>query len=313
MALFDSAELLTTIKNRGMVPTNSGAWDDDALLKAASDEIETWHLPLLVNARGEYLVKEVPIACVVNQESYLISYRAAAIRSVSLKWSNGVEQPLEELSPEKQARLVVDRTVKGVPLFYKFREGYIDLYPIPNSTNYSLLVKWHIAPNRLELTANTRQISSKAIDTPTAGKTRLTLLTAAPSALAGASGTTLYDIVGMRKPFSIKGWDVTCQSSLVLGASTIDFLTADLPTDLLTGAVSGDFLCRPQRSPFPNVPSELHSAIALRAAAAPNAARNQSLQAALIGEAVGKERELLNGILAPRNKGGFKRLVNRRW
>lgn len=314
MALYDSAELLTTIKLRGMVPVNAGSWSDAELLRAASEEVDTWHLPLLVDARGEYLVKEQVIACVVDQAAYLVNYRAAAVRSVLLRKSDGTEQPIDEVSASKQSRLFFDRTLKGVPQFYAFREGYIDLYPKPDATTYSLVVKWHISPNRIVLVTDCRQILSKAVDTPTAGKTRLTLASAVPTALAGASGT-LYDFVGVRKPFPIKGWDVASQSTVTDGVSTtVDFTTADLPSDLTVAAgVNGDWLCATQKSPHPNVPHELHSAIALRAGAAAIAARDPAVQATLLREAKMKEQELLNGILAPRNKGAVKRLVQRRW
>lgn len=315
MALFDSAELLTTIKNRGMIPANAGAWTDPELLRAASEEIDTWHLPLLVKAQGEYLVKEQSIPCVADQASYLISYRAAAVRSAVLRWSSGVEQPIHELNPAKQAKLSLDRTLKGVPQFYSFREGYLDLYPKPDSANYSVVLKWHIGPSRIVATTDCRQILSKAVDTPTAGKTRLTLASAIPSVLQGGAGT-LYDFVGLRKPFPIKGWDVAATSVQTASVSTtIDFLTADLPTDLVVDGTNsnGDWLCPTQKSPHPNVPHELHSAVALRAAAAACAARNPSLQVILVREATAKEDELQGGILMPRNKGSVKRLVQRRW
>lgn len=315
MALYDSAELLTTIKNRAMIPANAGAWTDPELLRAASEEVDTWLLPLLVKAKGEFLVKEQSIPCVVDQTSYLISYRAAAVRSALLRWTSGAEQPIDELPPGKQDGLYLNRNIKGVPRFYAFREGYLDLYPKPDSTDYSVVLKWHISPNRIVETTDCRQITAAQVGTPSAEKTRLVFTVSASAAMAGGIGAK-YDFVGYRKPFTIKGWDVACTSVVTVSSSIqIDFLTADLPTDLLIGttAIPGDWICPSQKTPHPNIPHELHSAIGLRAAAAACASRNPSLQGMLVREATAKEAELLGGILQPRNKGAVKRLVQRRW
>lgn len=315
--LFDAAELLTTIKNRGMVPANAGSWSDAELLKAASEEISAHHLPLLINAKGEYLVKEQVIPLVAGQESYLLSYRAAAVRNLSLKFSDGREAPITELSPPKQANVGLNRTTRGTPLFYKFREGYIDLTPLPADASASILAKWHIKPSRLVVVTECRQVLTKFADNPSPGYTRIQLGTdasvaTAPTSFASALGGH-FDFVGFRNPFSIKGWDVSKQSLITAGVSTtIDFLTADLPTDLVAGA-EGDWITVSQKTPVPNIPDELHVAAALRAAAAAVGSRNDDLRNMLLAEAGAKEVSLLNGILAPRNKGAPKRLVQRRW
>lgn len=329
--LFDTNEMLTSIKTRGMVPANAGSWSDDELLRAATEEIYTWHLPLLVMAKGEYLVKDEFLAVASGDNAfpaaaYDMSYRAAAVRLV--KYVTGLvtdaatgstsaaqESPLEELTPPEQASFSLSRVTRGTPRWFTFREGKVEVYPAPSSASgqAAIWVKWHMRPNRLTLVTNCRQITNIALNTPTAGKTRLTVA-AVGSSLAGATGT-LYDFVGYRNPFSVKAWDVPSVATVIAGATTLDVAASSLlqAGGGTAGVAVGDWLCPAEKTPMPNIPSELHICAALRAAAAATGARNPRLKQELIAEAYAKEVHLLSGILAPRSKGNMKRLVNRRW
>jgi hypothetical protein len=336
MALFDSAELLATIKNRGMIPANAGGWTDAELLKAASEEILTWHLPKLVEAKGEYLVKDQFLAlssddAMFPAASYDVTYRAAAVRAVkliqsgvnvdvdNLTMTNAQEAPLEELTPTKQAKLSMRRDQRGVPRFYAFRENRVELWPAPADALAVLWVKYHIRPSRIVLTSDCRQIVDIQEDTPGAGQITLMFGTPIGSALAGGVNQAKYDIVSYQDPFVIKAFDLESQSLMTNGVSSSMVIEKErlFLSDGIRGSDitlrEGDWVCPAQQTPVPNIPSELHSAAALRAAAAACASRNPSLQAQLVREAAAKEAELMNGILAPRNKGSVKRLVQRRW
>lgn len=333
MALYDSAELLTSIKNRGMIPANAGGWTDAELLKAASEEILTWQLPLLVGARGEYLVKDQFISIGLHAEpafpasTFDVSYRAAAVRLVkyvpqstididNFDATNVQESPLDELTPTRQAALSLRRDLRGNPRFYAFREGRIELYPAPNTTGI-LWVKYHIRPSRLVAVADCRQLTAIGDGVPSTGLVTLTF-SVIGTTLAGAIGTK-YDVVDYRNPFTIKAFDVPTTTVMTNAVTTTMVISKEalFATDALRGSALtfavGDWLCPVEKTPVPNVPVELHSAIALRAGAAACAARNPSLQQMLVGEATAKEQALLGGILAPRNKGSVKRLIQRRW
>lgn len=309
MSLQDSAELLDVIKQRGTVPINAGSWTDAALLRTASEVLRTWHLPLLINAKGEYLVKESLIPCVVGQREYALSYRAAAVRLLSLKGSDNIERPLEDLTPAAQAQIYTDRGRKGTPSFYSFREGFVQLLPLPASTSDSLKVLWHIRPGRIVATTDCSQIASIAADTPSAGLTRLTLVATALSGMVGTLNVTKYEFTGVNNPFPVKGFDVTVRSNVIVGSGSIDFTSSELPTDL----AAGDWIAPQGKTPFPNIPEELHVPLALRTAAVAVGSKQSVLREALNAEAGVLEKNLLNGILAPRSKGNVRRLVQRRW
>lgn len=309
MALDDSAELLSTLKVRGMVPVNSGSWTDALLLKAVTDEVLANHYPMLVAAKGEYLVKTTLVPTVEGQEEYLLSYRCGAVRFLSLLRADNREIPLEEMAPPGQAPMALDRSRKGTPRFFWFREGYFGVWPLPDSEASNFKVRWHIRPSRIVVTTDCRQITAIAANTPTAGKTRITLASAASTALAGASGT-LYDFVGYRNPFPIKAFDVASTATTTGAVSTtMDFTSTAMPSDLAVG----DWVAPFQQSPHANIVQELHAAAALRGAAAAIRSKDHAMAETLTGEAVDMEKRLLSGLLAPRSKGNIKRLVTHRW
>ncbi len=308
MALNDSSELLDVIKSRGSVPVNAGSWTSAALLRTASEVVNTWHLPMLVEAKGEYLVKETQIPLVQGQREYLISYRAAAVRLLSRLAAGSIENPLEDLNVRAQSLMQVDRTRQGPPVFYSFREGYVQLFPLPASASEYLKVLWHFRPNRLTVTTDCAQISTITPANPDATHTLLTFLTVFTSAMAGPTGTK-YDFIGYRNPFTLKAIDVPTATLVSAGGSTISVLTSDIPADL----AAGDWVAAAGYTPFPNIPAELHTPVALRTAAIATGSRQSALRDALNAEASAIEKNLLNGILSPRSKGNPKRLVQRRW
>lgn len=308
MSLYDSAELLSVIQQRGSVPVNAGSWDNASLLRTASEVVRTWHLPLLIQAKGEYLVKETQMACVAGQREYLLGPRAAAVRLLSLISANK-ENQLDEMTPRAQSELGVDRTRRATPRYYSFREGYAQLYPLPANTSDSLKVLWHIRPSRIVVTTDCWQITAITPATPDATHTQLGFGGAATAAVSGAAGT-LYDFVGVRNPFPIKGFDAPSTATVTVSVSTTAvFLTSSIPSDLAVG----DWVAAAGYTPMPNVVEELHTAVALRTAAVAVQSRQSKLATALNAEANAIERNLLNGVLAPRSRGNPQRLAQRRW
>lgn len=302
MAAFDTSELLDVIRLRGMLPSNSPDWTVTRILAQATREMYATHLPMLVAARGEYLVKTTDIPCVAGQASYRLNRRCAAVRHVALLRADGTLQPLEELKPGEASNMRLDTARRGQPAYYSFNEHSLSLWPLPESSSDKIRVKWHIRPNKLIASDTTvAVITLIALDTPTAGITELNF-TAVPT--APAPGT--FDFIKPSHPFDIMGFDLTKVS---VTATQLRFTATDIPQDL----VAGDYVHAAGTSIFPNIPQELHEPLALRTAAAIVKSKRDGLAKDLEDEALAKERQLLVGILAPRSKGNHKRLVSRRW
>ncbi len=300
MALFDCDELLGKLKIRGMIPVAAGSWTDAKLLEAMSDEAETWLMPLMIRAKGEYLVKVQDIPFVANQADYRFNSRVAAIREVSRLMADGTVVPLEELTPPQQTGLQVMPTRTGTPTFYTFKEGVITLWPVPGATGDSLRVKFHYRLNRMALAADTTTISAISGGTLTVG--------AVPSAM-GSGANVKMDFIRSTPIFDVVAFDVI-PASFSASATSLVFSAADVPSNLSVG----DRVALARYTPFPNMPPELHICAALRAAAAAIGGKgDRTLAKDLIAEAVGKEASLLSGILEPRSKGNSHRLVTRRF
>lgn len=300
MALFDCDELLGKLKARGQIPTSSGTWTDALLLQAMSDEAETWLMPLMIKAKGEYLVKVQDLPFVASQADYRPSYRASAIREVSRLMSDGTEVPLDELAPPAKTGLWVMPSRLGVPMFYTFKDGKITLWPTPQQTGDSIRVKYHYRLNRMVAAADTTIISAISSGTLTVG--------AVPSAM-GSGASIKMDFIRAKPPFDVLAFDVV-PASFSASAVSLVFSASDIPTDLEVG----DIVALARKTSYPNMPPELHICAALRAAAAAVQSKgDKSLAKALVEEAQGKELSLLSGVLEPRSKGNSHRLVSRRF
>lgn len=303
MALNDSAELLALIRRRGSIPSNSPDWTAALVLEQATRELLETHLPMLIAARGEYLVKLSDLPLVASQLAYRLPARCAAVRQVDYLQSDGTRTPIDGAKPSELSDDRTNINIVGRPTRFVFREHSLEVYPLPPSTSDKLRVKWHMRPSRICETTEAAAITIIATDTPSVGQTRITFATPAGSIWAVA---TRFDFVKNSSPFDVPSLDVLPLSS----TATTKVVTS---TDLSADIAVGDWISPAGYSPFANCPVELHQPIALRAAAAVIAAKDPGLATALVGEATAKEKQLLIGVLAPRSKGNTAVIKSRRW
>lgn len=299
MPLFDCDELLVKMKARGQIPTSAGTWTNARLLEAMSDEAETWLMPLLIRAKGDYLTKTQDIAFVADQADYRPNSRVAGIREVSRLMASGAVVPLEEMPSPSQTALGVNPSTKGTPEWYSFKEGVITLYPTPGATGDSLRVKYHYRLNRMVAVADTTTISAISGGTLTVG--------AVPTAMGSGAGVKM-DFVRSTPLFDVIAFDVV-PASFSAAATSLVFTAAET-----AGLSVGDRVALARYTPFPNMPPELHLCAGLRAAAVVVKSKgDRALAKSLLEEAEAKELSLLAGILEPRSKGNAHRIVSRRF
>lgn len=317
MPLHDCDELLATLKVRGQVPVSAGTWTAAELLKAMSNEAETWLQPLLIKAKGEFnvLVQDLPF--VAAQADYRPTYRAAAIREVSRLMADGHEVSIEELTPPQRTDLGVMPSRQGVPMFYSWKSGVLTLWPTPGQTGDSVRVKYHARMNRMVSAADACIITAITPGGGSGGSTRLTVALAStstggiPAAMTtGAGLTQKMDLIRGTPPFDLMAFDLTPAAAWTTTGTSIDIAAASLPSSLAVG----DYIAAFRQTPVPNMPPELHVCAALRAAGIVVKSKgDKNLAASLLEEAAAKEMSLLTGILEPRSKGNVHRLVTRRF
>lgn len=300
--LNDSTELLGLVRLRGSVPSVAPDWTAQVILEQATRELLSTHLPLLLAARGEYLVKKVEQALVSGTSRYRLPARACAIRMIDLVRLDRTVQPINESNPADDLA-GVNSTLTGVPTRFTFEEHAIDLWPIPQAAD-TLRVKYHIRPSRICETTHAAQITAITPNTPAPGQTTVAFASTPTGAFWVAA--TRFDFVKATSPFDLLGLDLV---PAIVGVNSRIFAASDIPVDLAVG----DWITPAGYSPMPNIPVELHEPLALRTAAAIVKPKGDSLAERLTDEAAQKEKQLLVGILAPRSKGNVKRLVSRRW
>ena len=303
MALNDSAELLDVIRLRGSIPLKSPDWTAAKILRHATLELLQTHLPMLLAARGEYLVKSEDLALVSGQLAYRLNPRCAAVRYIGYLQSDGRLREIPEAKPGELFEGQASSTLISTPCRYIFREHSIELWPLPGNTNDKIRVKWHQRPSRICDVIECATVTNVQANTPIAGQTTVTFAQPTGSIWSAA---TRFDLVKSSSPF-----DILSSNLLPLSASatTKVFTSSELSADFQIG----DAVCPANYSSFANVPVELHEAIALRTAAAVIKAKDRALSDDLVTEATAKERQLLIGVLAPRSKGNAKVIPSRRW
>lgn len=305
MALNDSAELLDLIRLRGSIPSNSPDWTAAKILRQASLELIETHLPMLLAARGEYLVKSEDIDLVPGQLGYRLPARCSTVRYVGFLQSDGGQREIPEAKPGELVAMAANIRQTAAPTRYTFREHNIEVWPLPAGSVDKLRVKWHIRPNRIVETTNATVISSII---PNGSETTISWTTppTGPIWTAGFGGP--WDFVKATSPFDIPSFDVAevdpspPSNSIVVATAALD-----------SSIVVGDYLVPARYTTFPNVPEELHEPVALRAAAAIISAKGDGLAERLREEATAKEKQLLVGVLAPRSKGNAQVIMSRRW
>jgi hypothetical protein len=265
MAKYDTSEMLDAIQRRGVVPTNQGTFSSLNLLQAAQEELESELLPDILRHRGEHLLFKTDIALVAGTALYRIPYRSVGngLRELALIDSDGRTRPLDEYTRADLDKLELDEDDTGTPDKFWIEGAFIRVHPVPTSgdTSRSLRASYHMKPNRMVLTTSCRLITAIATDTPTAGKTRLTVA-AVPSTWGG---TPKLDLVRGAAPFDVLQIDAVPQSSLTASVSTtIDLLSTAIPADL---TANQDYVALAGETPFANIPGELHIIAALLGAA----------------------------------------------
>lgn len=302
MAKWDSAELLATMKRRGMVPTNQGTFSDADLLLDATFEMESVIISALIEAHGEYAVQvaaDVPL--VVGQDHYAIPTRSVGLglRDMVLISNSGSIDPVYERDPKELARLNLT-TLPAKPRFYYMEGNKIVLHPTPDSTYGSLRMKYHMRPGRLVPVTSARQVDS--IGAPSGGNIILTLASNKPGSWSTA---TPFDLIGANPGFDVLAMDVT--------ASAVGTATVTVPAAATTGFAVGDWVALAGEAPMPRIPPELHLPLALRAIApALRALGNKKLADDLVNESDNLIKSVV-AIICPRNKAAEKDIVSYEW
>ena len=245
-------KLVESVRNRAMIPDDTSTFTDEELLNIANEEIDVQLLDKLLALHEEHLTVSIEIPR--NAEGiYEIPYRSIGnkVRDVAMIQGGNIYE-LSQISIGELSDYTYDTQSysSGMDKFY-VEHNQIKL--IQPSRAYELIrVYFHIRPNVLTKTSSAALISKI---TPDEGTDTLTLeFNSIPSDF---SSSLQYDIVGTRTPNKIKAFDLA--ATVNSGLNTIILTLSDVN---LNEIQVGDYVCKAEESPVPNLPTEMHPLLA---------------------------------------------------
>ena len=246
-------KLIESVRNRAMIPNDNSVFNDTNILSILNEELDVQLLDKLLSLHEEHLTVHVDIPR--NSDGvYDIPYRAIGnkIRDCSLILGDGNVYELAQISLGELPDYTYDQSSyssSGLDKFY-VESNQIKILQ-PSRSYSSIRIYYYIRPNYI-----TKLDQAGVISAITTTDTEVTFtFSSFPSKF---TESLEYDIVGARTPNKIKAWDLSPISGEVNSSlKYIKFLKSDLE-DTLSDIKVGDYLCKAEESPVPNIPTEMH-------------------------------------------------------
>lgn len=252
MALGDTTELLSDIRERGSIPSADLRFTDAKLLAAATKELREGCIPLLHQAKAEHLVTDYSVSVASGTAAYRLppkSIGGGGVRDVVWEYG-GQKVSLRQVPVEE----VPDYgTATGTPFGYYFRGYTVVLLPTPNVVG-TLHMPYYARPNELVATSSAATVTGSE-----AGGAWL-LSSVTPLGLTeGVAGTASLDILRATPAFE------TLYSGTSVTISASGYINVDqVPTT--AGVALGDYVCLAGKSPVVQLPVEMLGLLAARTA-----------------------------------------------
>lgn len=250
-----ATKLIESVRNRAMIPDDSDVYDDDKILDILNEQLEVGLLDTLLTLNEEHLVTYTDLSPIPADNSFRVVIPSRAIGSKLRDISQVMGNTFYEMSRITLEDLPAYRNTQGYQytgsrLFYV--EG--DEIVILPSSSISGVMRcfFHLRPNIITLEKNCAQITSINRET---GVIEFSTI---PNNYVSL---TQIDFVQNKNPNKILAFDISVQSVNI----SQRMVTVD-PTSIPKRLAVGDWVCEPDTSPYPNVPTELHPLLAQRAA-----------------------------------------------
>lgn len=251
-----TAKLIKSIKRKGMIPEDQGTFDTEDFLEMINEEIQMHALPHLLTVHEEYLVYSLDVAVEEGKQSYDIPYRAVGnkLRDVQFVDSNGeIIRELSRISLEQISDYRNGNNSSSTGLFYVQNNKIVLIGTAPQQ-NSSLRMFIYLSPSDLVEEDEVGVIS--AID-------RVTGTISMSNFPTDFSAILEYDFVSCKNPNTLVSFNVDAVSTDATTKSII-LDVDDISDDLKVG----DYVCKVEETPVPQLPSELHPVLAQRVAIA---------------------------------------------
>lgn len=230
-----TADFLSSVKNKALIPTNQNTYQNSDILSLADDEIQIGLLPQLLATREEHLKTYKDYAS--GTSDYWVPQRAIG-ESIShvTRVVNSKEYPVTRIEPEEQHLYETDDE-----LCYYIRDNKLIFLTTPTDT-----IRVHYARR-----------PSHLIETSACGK--VTAVSGADITLDAVPSTyttsLTYDVVSPSAPRTMRATDATITT---IDGTTVTFSSAP------SGIAVGDYVCLAGQSPIIDIPYDLIPVLTLR-------------------------------------------------
>lgn len=253
-----ASKLIRSVRNRAFIPTDTSTFQDEDILDILNEEVTQGLLATIMTLNEEHMVDHIDIPVTSTDDltgGIKIPERAVGnkLRDVSYLRSGNVYElsriTLEELSDYRND---FDKYNYSMDLFY-IEGDRIKFVSNKVSADF-VRIYFYMMPNDLVDETDCAKVFSI---TENGDDTTTITCSSVPD---NFSNLPIMDIVGNKVPNKIIGYDIT-PVSVNRNLKTVTFNTADLPEIEV-----GDYICKQFTSPYLNMPTEMHSLLAQRAA-----------------------------------------------
>ena len=246
-------KLIASVRKRGMFPEDTDTFDDQDILDIANEEMDVSLLDKLTSLHEEHLTVHVDIPK-NSTGHYDIPVRAVGnkIRDVSLIIGQTVYELTQIGIGELSDYSTFDDGGYNLDKFY-IQNNQIKL--ISNGRAYeSVRIYYHLRPNVLVKEADTGKVQNVNQN----GNIVTLTLSNVPKRFTEIIFPSIkFDVVAYETPNKIKYQNLSATFDLTTRTATITLNS----TDTLDIRV-GDWLCKAEESPVPNIPTEMHPLLA---------------------------------------------------
>lgn len=245
--IYTTADLLSDIKQEGMIPTSQETWTDARILTLATRMLRTQVVPFLSSVREGYFTWTHSATLVSGTLRYPLPTRASALslEDVLLKKGTSDYLSVPVIPASEKDKYGSDASTIGYNGAFGF---YLDWNTLVMTKDMSgswetLELPYKIRPGVLIETTDAAKVT--AIDTDTGVVTVNTVPAAFTTSLE-------YDFIKGSGGYEYLALEKTA-SAVDSGAGTITFTASDLPSDLAVG----DWVAQAGYSPVPQIPVEV--------------------------------------------------------
>ena len=248
-----ASKLIESVRNRAMIPDDITVYDDESVLAILNEEIDVGLLDTLMTLFEDNITTHIDVP-LTEGRSYIIPHRAVGNKLRDLTYVDGhntYELARIDISELPDYQYDDGYTGEGTDVFYVEGDEVVLINPRFRD-HAKLRMHFHIRPNYIVLEEKCAQITSI---------NRTTGLIQFNTIPKEFTGLLQADFIQNKSPNKILGIEIPVTNVSISTRS----LVVD-PSQIPSRLQVGDWVCFPEQSPFPNVPTELHPVLAQRAA-----------------------------------------------